>query len=98
MTAKIIKLSDYLSRPRRKKGRPTHLPEKYAIWVQVSLDEKGDEVIEYDISDDKFSDTKAGRALLGAHLGSIMLDLCLNDNPELIFEVLERLTEFLEDE
>ena len=90
MTAKIIKLSEYLGRPKRKKGRPIEEPNKYCLWVEVTIDDKGEESIEYNISNDILLDTKFGRELLSRHIGSILIDMT-NDNPELVCELLEML-------
>lgn len=90
MSAKIIKLSNYLGRPKKKRGRPIHEPNKYCLWVEVTIDEEGDEVVEYKLSDDILLDTKFGRELLSRHIGSVLLDLT-TDNPELICELMEML-------
>lgn len=90
MSAKIIRLNQYLGRPRRKKGRPIEEPNKYCLWVQVSTDERGDEQVEYQLSDDILLDTKFGRELLSRHIGSILLDIS-SDDPALICELLEML-------
>lgn len=89
MTAKVIILKDYLGGPKKRKRKAAI--DRYALWVQITIDSEGRENIEYDVSD-KLFDTGYGRELLTRHLGSIVLDLCNDDNPELVAELLEILS------